>query len=591
MKVKTFRRGGYGNGGFRETGGDIYGKALLHEDPVQPLQAATVNYVEEKASDISSGRFAIGVLPEEVMPALAGDIESQEGSVNLSLNPIGVIAGSTHTKVLVNDKGQVTSGAVMVESDIPQLDFSKLENTPTTFEDYGITDVLPLTGGTIIGNLSIESAPESPEDLVNLAYLTQQGGGSGGSGVMVGGTIYRNTPDTPEGYLRCNGSFLSKTTYSELYSVIGDAFGVEQTPGNGKPHKYQYSFNNEQTDTLVGWETLPGIPGALGYSQAIVTKNRVYMLGGFNGSWVNAIYTTTIDSEGNLGTWSSAGTLPTNLSSSQAIVTKNRVYLLGGHNGTSPVSIVRTAPINEDGTIGAWTTVTSLPGALSNSQAVITKNRVYLLGGQNASGYTATVYTAPIDSEGIIGAWTTGTSLPDTNVSSHAILTKNRAYLLGRYTGSSVLSTVYTAPVNSDGIIGTWTTGTSLPIALTYSEVVTTENRVFLFGGNSGSGAISTVLTAPINSDGTLGTWVSTTPLPVVLALTQAIIVKNYIYLISGTTTGGYTTNVFRAPFKGGMNDYSNFYNGNMLPASTSTNFKLPNPNVELNGAYAYIKY
>ena len=54
-------------------------------------------------------------------------------------------------------------------------------------------------------------------------------------------------------------------------------------------------------------------------------------------------------------------------------------------------------PINEDGTLGAWTTATtSLPGVLGYSQTVVTSSRVYLLGGNNGSGYVSTVYTATL---------------------------------------------------------------------------------------------------------------------------------------------------------------------------------------------------
>ena len=68
------------------------------------------------------------------------------------------------------------------------------------------------------------------------------------------------------------------------------------------------------------------------------------------------------------------------------------MYLLGGHTGGAAVSTVYTAPINEDGTLGTWTTATSLPVALHASQAIVTNSRVYLLGGDAVS----TVYTAPI---------------------------------------------------------------------------------------------------------------------------------------------------------------------------------------------------
>ena len=52
--------------------------------------------------------------------------------------------------------------------------------------------------------------------------------------------------------------------------------------------------------------------------------------------------------------------------------------------------------------ITGWTTGTSLPGVLSYAQAIVTKSRVYLLGGYNGGG-VATVYTAPINADGTLG--------------------------------------------------------------------------------------------------------------------------------------------------------------------------------------------
>jgi hypothetical protein len=208
---------------------------------------------------------------------------------------------------------------------------------------------------------------------------------------------------------------------------------------NAKPWKQQYSFNITQSADITGWTTGTSLPGVLYASQAIVTKNRVYLLGGFTTNSVSTVYTAPINEDGTLGTWTTGTSLPGVLRTSQAIVTKNRVYLLGGFATDS----VYTAPINEDGTLGTWTTGTSLPGVLYASQAIVTKNRVYLLGGFTTDS-VSTVYTAPINEDGTLGTWTTGTSLPGVLRFSQAIVTKNRVYLLGGLTTNSV-STVYTA--------------------------------------------------------------------------------------------------------------------------------------------------
>ena len=150
-------------------------------------------------------------------------------------------------------------------------------------------------------------------------------------------------------------------------------------------------FDTTQTGDITGWSTGTSLPGTVGYSQAIVTKSRVYLLGGFvNGSISATVYTAPINEDGTLGTWTTGTSLPGTVRDSQAIVTKSRVYLLGGYiDGIASLNGY-TAPINEDGTLGTWTTGTSLSGIVRESQAIVTKNRVYILGGNNSS----TVYQA-----------------------------------------------------------------------------------------------------------------------------------------------------------------------------------------------------
>ncbi|MFA5669914.1 MAG: hypothetical protein WCX83_00195 [Candidatus Cloacimonas sp.] len=341
------------------------------------------------------------------------------------------------------------------------------------------------------------------------------------------------------------------------HSVIADE-GVSCTPiYQNKYHKNNITKTTTVSD-ITSWTTGTSLPGALAYSQAIVTKNRVYLLSGYNGSaWVATVYTAPINTDGTIGTWTTGTSLPGALALSQAIVTKNRVYLLGGYTG-SAVSTVYTAPINTDGTLGTWTTGTSLPGVLRGSQAIVTKNRVYLLGGVTTVR-VSTVYTAPINVDGTLGAWTTGTSLPGALAESQAIITKSRVYLLGGYDGTSYLATVRTAPINTDGTIGAWTTGTSLPGVLGSSQAILTKGRVFLLGGYT-AGAVSTVYTAPINTDGTLGAWTTGTSLSSVLQISQAIVTKDRVYLLGGNSNTAPVDTVYTASFADGWEILENSY-------------------------------
>lgn len=82
--------------------------------------------------------------------------------VTLSLATSGVTSG-VYTKVTVDQYGRVTLGALLVESDIPNIAWSKIHSTPTTLAGYGITDAYTMqqsderyvnvTGDTMTGNL------------------------------------------------------------------------------------------------------------------------------------------------------------------------------------------------------------------------------------------------------------------------------------------------------------------------------------------------------------------------------------------------------------------------------------------------------
>ena len=308
-------------------------------------------------------------------------------------------------------------------------------------------------------------------------------------------------------------------------------------------------LNQTAETTPRVWITSASLPAAVVYSQAIVTKNRVYLLGGdVNGTYSSAVFTAPINTDGTLGEWTTSNSLPANVSLSQAIVTKDRVYLLGGVTNGAYSATVYTAPINPDGTLGVWTTGSPLPTAVSYSQAIVTKNKVYLLGGYSNGSYYSTVYTAPISADGTLGEWTTGTSLPVAVASSQSVVTKDRVYLLGGYTSSGFTSTVYTAPISADGTLGAWTTGTPLPIDLYDSQAIVIEGRVYLLGGHIDGSRSSAVFTAPINPDGTLGAWTTSTSLPATVVYSQAVATKNRVYLLGGVVNYSPSSVVHTAP-------------------------------------------
>jgi N-acetylneuraminic acid mutarotase len=563
MKLNMSSQGGLADEFASMGGGNVLSALILPHDPVLPLEAATKQYVDNSYLNLNANNLITGTLATSKLPGMNGDLTSSPGSGVLSLSDTGVTPGS-YPKVTINIKGRITNGFMLVNSDIPNLDWSKITvGKPTTLSGYGITNGITTAGGTLTDYLSISSTVQSSTQLSNKAYITTVAGTI--SGVTVGDVIANVDPATPVGFLRCNGAELDKTAYSSLYAVIGERYTTVNEAGSGQPWRQQYQINDLSTPDIQYWTTGNNLPVIFARTQAIVTKNRVYLLGGHNGtSYVSTIYTAGINADGTLGSWIEDISLPGALGLSQAIVTKNRVHLIGGVNSSNTASsIVYTAAINADGTLGAWGTGTSLPGTLCTTQAIIIKNNVYLLGGATGDSTinTSVVYIAPINSDGTLGAWVTYTSLPEPIRALTAIVTKNRVYICGG-TNSSVtaVSTVYTAVINSDGTLGTWITSTSLPSTLAIPQTIVTKNRVYLLGGQDTINNVSTVYSAPINTDGTLGTWEVGTSLPVSVRTTQVIVTKNRIYLLGGIGNSGLLSTVYTAPFNGGLNDYSQFY-------------------------------
>jgi hypothetical protein len=189
-------------------------------------------------------------------------------------------------------------------------------------------------------------------------------------GGLSSGSIIRSSAIAPANTARCNGSLLPISSNQPLYDIIGDSYARNER--NGQPWRIQTS----QTVTNFVWSTGTALPLALEGATAVVTNARVYLLGGVvSGSPKNTTYTAPINSDGTLGAWVAGGTLPGVVGYGAAFLTNSRVYLIAG-GGTAAVY---TAVINPDGTIGTWTGANTLTANITKAQVIVTNTKVYVL--------------------------------------------------------------------------------------------------------------------------------------------------------------------------------------------------------------------
>lgn len=191
-----------------------------------------------------------------------------------------------------------------------------------------------------------------------------------------------------------------------------------------------------------------GLPPVWGH--AMVEHNGyVYVLGGCTNYIAGTLVLTTsvffarINTETHtLATFERTTPLPSSVYPNgvymhAATVVGDYLYVLGGvpPSPDKPVSTVLFAPFNADGTLGEWQTTTAMPGLHARAPAVTVNGYLYVPGGQNAEGQSATDavwYAHPDPNTGQIAEWLTATGrLPYLPYGPMATTYEGRIYVLG----------------------------------------------------------------------------------------------------------------------------------------------------------------
>jgi N-acetylneuraminic acid mutarotase len=258
-------------------------------------------------------------------------------------------------------------------------------------------------------------------------------------------------------------------------------------------------------------------------------------------------------SSGDVGTWNNSNnSLPQALDDASTVENNGYVYLFGGTN-SNPTNTVYSAPLNSDGSVGAWATSSnSLPQAISNATSVVYNGYVYVMGGGDVNGnYVNTIYYAKLSSNGSIGTWATSSnSLPQQLYKPTSVVYNGYVYVMGGETNSGYSNIVYSAPLNNAGLIGSWNTSANLlPQGATNSTAVVHNGYVYVMGGNNNGTYINSDYYAQLGNTGSAGSWNNASNnLPQNLKGATSIQMNGYVYVMGGlTNSNGYLNNVYYA--------------------------------------------
>lgn len=363
--------------------------------------------------------------------------------------------------------------------------------------------------------------------------------------ISCGGSNSNTAPPPVPSILNINSSTDPSSPVGLPIEINGSGF--QGSPGNVVFTQSSSGITATVTPNAGGWSssgiaaTVPTGNGTNNFTVPGTVTVAVKTTGGTSNSLtLTLIQTLTFDV--NNVQWTTAAALPAALTGLRAAAipvsdTSAYVVTTGGFDGTANTSNVFVGGLDPTGAISAWTTSPNvLPETIAdhgmveanpeNSLVSTGSAYIYVIGGQvnstDAPGGTADVYMATVDpTSGAVGAWTKlASSLPEPLVGPAATLFNGYVYVIGGlHSDGTPSADVFSAPVNTDGTLGTWTKSTNAyPMGVSFATAFGFAGRLYVLGGDNAnstdpnaqgsSGVKNTYFATALN--GVVGTWVAT---------------------------------------------------------------------------------
>jgi DNA-binding CsgD family transcriptional regulator len=244
------------------------------------------------------------------------------------------------------------------------------------------------------------------------------------------------------------------------------------TPGTGEP----------TADTRTRWRTLAPMPsGRSGFALTSYNSDSnqyFYVIGGeTNGTVTNQL----LRYEPGTNAWTTLTAKPTAVSDVQAEVIGNKVYVPGGRLASGAISDVFES---YDPRRDKWATLKPLPSKLSGYALAAFEGKLYLFGGWDGQNYHAEVwqYDPDLDKWSAKSPMQTARAFADAAVPDR----QGRIYVIGGENTSGALTANESYnPAEDDGSGQPWSTKAPLPAPSSHLAVATTGRTIFVIGGSN----------------------------------------------------------------------------------------------------------
>jgi len=189
--------------------------------------------------------------------------------------------------------------------------------------------------------------------------------------------------------------------------------------------------------TFGSWQTANSLPEGTSSPASTVHNGYLYVIGGghhfadYDGS--NTTYFAKIQSDGSLSSWDSTTPYPFNLLRSLCIGAGNKLYVIGGERDAYGwlTDSVFYADINIDGTLGSWTPTTLFPRAAYGMNGYVFGNTLVVGGGLDSTGARDSIYSTSINPDGSLSSWNGAGVMPVAVGLFGMVRTSDAVYILG----------------------------------------------------------------------------------------------------------------------------------------------------------------
>ncbi|WP_127580789.1 Kelch repeat-containing protein [Paenibacillus koleovorans] len=275
------------------------------------------------------------------------------------------------------------------------------------------------------------------------------------------------------------------------------------------------------------WETKADMSqGRHEMSVASAANGKLYVFGGR--TLTSNIYSNTVQEYNPASnSWSLKTSMPTGRKYSGAASIGDKIYVVGGQTASGAIGTLEIYNTMTD----TWTSGANLSTPRYGHAVVSVDGKLYAIGGRNGS-------INPTDVEMYdpsTNTWSTKAPIPTGRYSTTAAAVENRIFVIGGYDGINNKS-VQAYNTETDA----WESKSSLGTGKASLSSASIQGKVYIFGGNSTGSVLSEVEEYNPLTD----TWIRRSDMPETVHSAGAATIGGKIYVAGGNANGSTVNNL-----------------------------------------------